>query len=74
MESVFEAEICKFRTIRETAKELQVPECRLRAWVKQGRVKGFFSGSRYYINVLQLQDALNRGDFAKPEQEEREEA
>lgn len=66
----------RFATIRGTAAELGVPSDRIRAWVKQGKVKGFYSGSRFYVNVAQLQEALERGDFATPAptQTEREEA
>lgn len=62
----------KFATINGAAKELCVPASRLRDWVKQGKVKGFYSGSRFYVNCAQLQESLERGDFATPTPEVRE--
>lgn len=60
----------RFATINGAAAEIGVPASRLRDWVKQGRVGGFYSGSRYMVNLAQLQEALERGDFAKPEARE----
>ena len=69
-----------FYTIKETARALGVPHMRIREWIRQGRVRGFTSGNRYYIDLQQLEAALKRGDFEhapnereNPEDEQREE-
>lgn len=49
-----------FCSIKTAAKRGPVPECRLRAWVKDGLVPGFYSGNRYLVNyelfIKQLYD------------------
>ena len=39
-----------FCSIKQAAKRGPVPECRLRAWVKDGRVPGFYSGTWFYVD------------------------
>lgn len=53
----------EFQTIRMTAKLSGVPQQRLRRWVRQGRVRGFTSGNRFYICVPQFIDELRSGAF-----------
>ena len=48
----------QFQTIRQAAAALGVPEFRIRAWVKQGNVPGFWSGTRFYVNVPAFHDNL----------------
>ena len=48
----------KFCTISETARQTGVKEFRLRQWKSQGRLPGYFAGSRYYINVDLLEAML----------------
>ena len=38
-------------SIHKTSKELDFPENRLRVWVKCGMVPGFYSGSRFLVDV-----------------------
>lgn len=75
-----ETQILNFGSIKEAARVLNVPHMRIRQWVKQGNVRGFYSGSRFYVNISQLKEALERGDFEhapnereNPEDEQREE-
>lgn len=63
-----------FCTIKETARALGVPHMRIRQWVKAGRVRGFTSGNRYYIDLQQFEAALKRGDFEKAPVEREDEA
>lgn len=43
-----------FCTINEAAKRGPVPVCRLRQWVKEGRVPGFYSGKWFYVDYEQF--------------------
>jgi hypothetical protein len=49
----------QFQTIRQVAKLNIIPEYALRRLVKTNRVPGFFSGSRFYVNVPEFQNQLN---------------
>ena len=40
-----------YLTIRQTAKELEFPENRIRPMVKQGVCPGIYSGNRFLVNV-----------------------
>lgn len=57
-------EIFDFQTIREAAQSIGVPHSRIRDWQKRGLVPGFYSGSRYYVDVNRLREKLASGDFA----------
>ena len=65
-------EIFDFQTIREAAQSIGVPHSRIRDWQKKGLVPGFYSGSRYYVDVNRLREKLASGDFAKAAPEARE--
>lgn len=47
-----------FLTIRQTAAAGILPEHRLRQMQHQGTLPGFFSASRFYVNVSALQEQL----------------
>ena len=49
----------QFQTIRQVAKLNIIPEYALRRLVKTNRVPGFFSGSRFYVNVPEFENQLN---------------
>ena len=40
-----------FVSIHNAAKRLPIGEPMIRAWVKQGRVPGFYVGKRFYVDV-----------------------
>ena len=48
-----------FKTIRQTAALGILPEYRLRQMVKQGKIPGIYSGTRFLINVTALIEQLN---------------
>ena len=48
-----------YRTIRQTAKEIEFPENRIRAMVKQGVCPGIYSGTRFLVNVDALVEQLD---------------
>lgn len=50
-----------FKTIRQTAKETGIAEFRIRQWAKTGKLPGFMAGTRFYVNVPQLREQLERG-------------
>lgn len=37
-------------TINSAAKKGPFPEFRLRKWLKEGRLPGFYAGNRFYVN------------------------
>ena len=49
----------QFKTIRQASRATSVPEWRLRQLVKQKRVPGFYSGSRFYVNLDMFLDQLD---------------
>jgi hypothetical protein len=49
----------QFKTIRQTAKLIPMPEQALRNMVRQKLVPGFYSGTRFYVNVDMLRQKLN---------------
>ena len=54
-----------FTTINGAAQTLGIAASRIRKWSKQGRVPGFFSGSRFMVDVERLREKIERGDFAE---------
>ena len=48
-----------YRTIRQTAREIQFPENRIREMVKQGVCPGIYSGTRFLVNVDALIEQLD---------------
>ena len=52
----------QFLTIRETARELSIPEGFIRKEEKAGRVPGFKSGTRVYVDVTAFRDVLSRAN------------
>ncbi|MBR0283253.1 MAG: hypothetical protein IJQ81_16955 [Oscillibacter sp.] len=53
----------RYLTIRQTARELQIPEKYIRGEEKAGRVPGFKSGSRVYVDVTAFKDVLSRANL-----------
>lgn len=53
-----------FKTIRQTAAAGILPEHRLRAMRAAGTLPGFFSASRFYVNVTALQEQLQASTSA----------
>ena len=49
-----------FKTISQTAKTGLLPEFRLRAMQKQGRLPGIYSGKRFLVNFDALVEMLER--------------
>ena len=47
------------QTIPKTVKSEGIPEHILRKMLKAGQLPGFYSGTRFYVNVDQLRDVLN---------------
>ena len=53
----------QYLTIRQTARELKIPEKFIRNEVKRGAAPGFMSGSRCYIDVTAFRDVLRRANL-----------
>ena len=51
-----------FLTIRQTARALNIPEGFIRKEEKAGRVPGFKSGKRVYVDVSAFREVLSRAD------------
>lgn len=49
----------RFQTIREFSRNTGIGETRVRQWVKQGLVPGWYSGSRYYCDYETSMNNLN---------------
>lgn len=54
----------QFKTIRQTAAAGILPEHRLRAMRAAGTLPGFYSASRFYVNVNALQEQLQASTSA----------
>lgn len=52
----------QFMTIRQTARELDIPEGFIRREEKAGRVPGFKSGTRVYVDVTAFREVLSRAN------------
>ena len=50
----------KYLNIRQTAKELDFPETRIRLMVKCGECPGIYSGNRFLVNVGALVEMLDQ--------------
>ena len=48
-----------FLTINQTAKEKNISHTALRTMQKQGKLPGFYVGSRFYVNVDMFNEMLN---------------
>lgn len=48
----------EFLTIRQTARQECIPENALRTLLKQNELPGFYSGTRFYVNVEELRKRL----------------
>lgn len=53
----------QYMTIRQAARVLGINPDRIRQWQKQGLVAGFYSGSRYYVNLPVFRAALEAGQI-----------
>ena len=51
-----------FLTIRQAARALSIPEGFVRREQKAGRVPGFKSGNRVYVDVAAFRDVLSRAN------------
>ena len=49
----------QFLTINSAARETGLPHSRLRVMQSQGRLPGFYAGSRYYVNMDQFRAQLD---------------
>lgn len=47
-------------TINQAGKRGPLPSSRLRAMLREGRLPGFYSGTRYYVNYTMLMEQLDR--------------
>lgn len=47
-----------YQTIRQTARNTGLPEFMLRSRLKQGKLPGYYSYSRYYVNVPMLLEMI----------------
>lgn len=52
----------RYFTIRQAARELAIPENYIRKEEKAGRVPGFKSGNRVYVDVGAFRDILSRSN------------
>ena len=50
----------QFLTIPQTGATYKIPVALLRTMQKQGRLPGFFSGSRFYVNIDLLMEQLDQ--------------
>lgn len=55
-----------FQTINQAADALGIPRHWLRRAQKLGKVPGFYSGSRFYVNVSMLEEKLQHDIEAFP--------
>ena len=62
----------QFLTINQTAKAIGLPHTCLRAMQAQGKLPGFYAGSRWYVNVDMLREQLEKD--SRPAAEKNEEA
>lgn len=53
----------KYLTAVQVNREIGIPLSRLRCWIKQGKVPGFKSGNRTYIDFFALLDMIDAGAF-----------
>lgn len=64
----FEVSERDYLTIREAARLLHISHDRIRAWQREGLVPGFFSGSRFYVNLPRFKAKLEAGEIgAQPQ-------
>lgn len=64
----FEIDEKQFVTIRQAARALGLSHDRIRLWQKQGLVAGFYSGTRFYVNLPAFRAALEAGQIgARPQ-------
>jgi len=54
-----------FMTVRDASKECGVSEYCLRNWIKRGECPGYYSGTRYYVDVEKLEKMIRLGAFDK---------
>ena len=58
----------QYATIRQAAQIVGVPHSRIREWLRAGDVPGFYSGSRFYVNVERFREKLEAGEIgAQPQ-------
>ena len=55
----------QWQTIKKAAQTTGIYEHRIREWCKQGTVPGFYSGTRFYINMPAFIEQLNTGVYSK---------
>ena len=65
----------KLRTINQTHREHpEIPAYRMRVWLKEGKLPGFWANSRFYVDVNRLMtrlDALCENNGQLPERGKR---
>lgn len=48
-----------FRTVRQTARYLEIPEHLVRSMVAQGNCPGIYSGNRFLVHIEALREYLD---------------
>lgn len=59
-----------FLTINQTPRDVKVSRYYLRTMQKQGKLPGFYAGSRFYVNVDMLREMLEDECRANAEKSE----
>lgn len=60
-----EESVKQFLTIRQAAKMVGLNHNRIRQWAKDGQVPGFYSGTRFYVNMPKFRKALDAGTVGR---------
>lgn len=60
-----EENVKRFLTIRQAAMIVGLSHSRIRQWVKDGQVPGFYSGTRFYVNMPKFRKALDAGTVGR---------
>ncbi len=62
----------QFMTINAAAREIGLPHTCLRAMQAQGKLPGFYAGTRYYVNLDMLREQLENDSRPVAERNKRE--
>lgn len=60
----------KFETVKQTVQQCHISENLLRRMIKQGTAPGYFSGTRFYVNVDKLMAMLDNSTAATAQEVE----
>lgn len=64
----------EFLTINQGAKRNNVPSTRLRVWLAEGRLPGFYSGTRFYLDQAEFERRLSGGYYSAPAEKKTQKA